>query len=125
MLHMDSAWREVKHRILLDMKLTFDEVMEKISDERMVDINHVSAKALQRKVWIAEWHIPGCVSESRMHCTTKKEAIDCALSMANDEEKGNRGMKSSLQKYGRFDNDTKMYGRVINTVSCHTLRDIL
>jgi hypothetical protein len=106
-------------------KLTFDDAMEMIGDERQVSRGDVLASALQRTVWIAEWHIPGCMSESRSYCTSKKDAIDCALSMANDEENGNRGMVTSLRKYGRFDSKTEMYGTVINTVSKHKLIDLL
>lgn len=106
-------------------KLTFDDVMEMIGDERMVNASDVSSKALNRTVWIAEWHIPGCMSESRQYCTSKKDAIESALMMANDEENGNRGMKTNLRKYGRHDSKTEMYGTVINTVSKHKLSDIL
>jgi hypothetical protein len=105
-------------------KLTFDDVMEMIGDERMVDRSDVLASALNRTVWVAEWHIPGCMSESRSYCVSKKDAISCALSMANDEN-GNRGMITSLRKYGRFDSKTEMFGTVINTVTKHKLIDLL
>lgn len=94
------------------MKLNFDEAMQAI-DEQCLYSNQVKASALRRKVWIAEWHLPGCLSESRAVCLTKKDAIESALSMADSP----RGMKTSLQKYGRFDCKTDLYGYVINTVT--------
>lgn len=102
-------------------KLTFDDVMEMIAEERQIDRANVSAKALQRTVWVAEWHVPGCLSESRSYCTTKKDAIESALMMADSP----RGMKTSLQKYGRFDCHTEMFGTVINTVENYKLSDII
>lgn len=106
-------------------KLNFDDVMELIGNERTVDSKDVLSSALNRTVWIAEWHIPGCISESRQYCTSKKDAIESALMMANDEENGNRGMKTNLRKYGRHDSKTEMYGTVINTVSKYKLSDII
>lgn len=107
------------------MKLTFDEVMERISDERIVDKADVLASALKRKVWVAEWHIPGCLSESRCYCTTKADAIAAACSMAEGEDGVPRGMKAWLASMGSFSSDSPLYGRVINTVSAHQLADLL
>lgn len=103
------------------MKLTFEEAIERSGDGHFVKRQDVQAKALKRKVWIAEWHIPGCLSESQDVCLTKADAIESALMMADSP----RGMKTSLIKYGRFDCRTEMYGYVINTVSSCRLVDIL
>lgn len=104
-------------------KLTFDEALERINDERPV--GRVLASALRRKVWVAEWHIPGCLSESRSYCLTKADAIEAALSMAETECGPPQGMKSALQHYGRFDCRTELYGMVVNTVEQHTLADLI
>ena len=81
------------------MKLTFDEVLDRINDGRSVDANDVQARALRRKVWIAEWHIPGCLSESFNVCLSKGDAIAQALEFCGHV----RGAKTDLQCYGRTD----------------------
>ena len=107
-------------------KLTFDEALQRIGDERHVTRGEVQSRALQRKVWIAEWHIPGCLSESFSVCLTKAEAIESALGFANVGECGEppRGMASALRKYGRFDSRSPLYGTCVNTISCAVLADL-
>lgn len=107
------------------MKLTFDEVIEMLDEERFVNVNNVQAKALARKVYLAEWHLPGCLSESQSICTTKEDAIGCACFFAEGEEGIPRGMKTALRRCGRFDTDSELYGRCINTVNKVTLSDLL
>ncbi len=107
------------------MKINFDEALSRINDDRMVSFHEVRADALRRKVWVAEWHILGCMSESRSYCTTKDDAIDAACSMAESEDGVQHGMRTALRKYGRFDSQSAMYGTCINTIECVTLADIL
>ena len=78
------------------MKLTFDEALRNLDDQRSVDANNVQARALRRKLWIAEWHIPGCLSESVDYCLTRADAITQALGFCGHA----RGAKSDLQRYG-------------------------
>lgn len=107
-------------------KLDFDQALEKINDQHCVRASDVSARALSRVVWVAEWHVPGCMSESFSVCLTKKDAIECALSMAGDcDGLAPRGMKTALMRDGRFDSHAPMYGRVISTVKRRHLRDLL
>jgi hypothetical protein len=109
-------------------KLTFDEALERIDDERRIDPAEVSAAALQRILWIAEWHIPGCLSESRSYCTTKRDAIESALMFAHDADgRPPRGMRSELRRYGRSDkvSANAYVSMAITTVARHRLRDIL
>ncbi len=109
-----------------DPKLNFEEALDRIQDERYLEPKHVRADALSRKVWVAEWHIPGCMSESRSYCLTKADAINAVCRMAGDEMgDGPRGMKTALRKCGRFDCSTDLYGSVINTIERVTLADIL
>lgn len=75
-------------------KLIFDDALQAINDERCINASDVKARALQRFVWVAEWHMPGCLSESRSVCTTKRDAIECALSMADHP----RGMRAELER---------------------------
>lgn len=106
-------------------KLTFDEAIERINDGFSVNRSEVLSTALYRKLWIAEWHIPGCLSESQCFCLTKSDAIDAACLMAEDENGTTYGMKTALRKHGRFDCETGLYGYVINTVYRVYLSDII
>lgn len=106
-------------------KLTFDDALQAINDQRRVDASTVQASALRRIVWVAEWHIPGCLSESQSFCLTQADAIESACSMAETENGAPRGMKTALRKYGRFDCRTEMFGMVVNTVQRMTLGDLL
>jgi len=104
-------------------KLTFDEALDAISDERSIDANEVQARALQRTIWVAEWHIPGCLSESFSVCLTRADAIRQALEFCGHV----RGAKSDLQRYGRTDRvSPDAYVRMaITTVEKRTLGDLL
>ena len=108
-------------------KLTFDEALEAIADQRYIRADDVRADALRRVVWVAEWHIPGCLSESQTLCFTKREAIAAALDMASDENGPPRGMRADLQRCGRSDKVSAgaYVSMAITTVARHQLRDIL
>lgn len=85
------------------MKLSFYEALQAINDGQSVNYQDVQARALRRMVWVAEWHIPGCLSESFSVCTTKRDAIERALSMAEGELGAPRGMRADLERFGRSD----------------------
>lgn len=87
----------------MQTKLTFDEALERINEGRHVSRDDVRADALRRVVWVAEWHLPGCLSESFSICLSKREAIECALSMASGADGPPRGMRADLQRFGRSD----------------------
>lgn len=108
-------------------KLTFDDVCEMLSQGNYVDPDTVRADALRRKVWVAEWHIPGCLSESQTLCVTKREAIAAALGMASDENGPPRGMRADLERYSRSDkvSANAYVSMAITAVARHQLRDIL
>ena len=80
-------------------KLTFDQALEDISDGRYIDANDVQTRALQRKIWVAEWHIPGFLSESFSVCLTKRDAIAQALEFCGHV----RGAKADLHRYEQTD----------------------
>lgn len=84
-------------------KLSFDETLEALGDGRQLDRGEVLAAALRRVVWVAEWHFPGCLSESFDISTTKGGAVASALMFAETGEGYPRGMKSALIRGGRFD----------------------
>jgi hypothetical protein len=103
-------------------KLTFSETLDAISDERNIDANEVQARALRRKVWIAEWHIPGCLSESFSVCLTRADAISQAREFCGHV----RGAKSDLQRYGRTDrvSPDAYVSMAITTIKKRTLGDL-
>lgn len=105
------------------MKLDFEEALELISYGRSVDASEVKARALTRRVWAAEWHTPGCLSESFSVCTTRALAIECALDMCGNI----RGALSDLLKHGRTDriSPDSYVGTAIITVYPETLGEIL
>lgn len=109
------------------MKLTFDEALQRINDQMPVHSADVQTRALQRRVWIAEWHLPGCLSESMSVCLTKRDAIDCALSMAEGADGAPRGMRADLQRFGRSDRvpPDGMFSQAITTIDRRALSDIL
>lgn len=104
-------------------KLNFDEALERINDGRRVDPKEVQARALSRKVWLAEWHLPGCLSESWSVCLTKEEAVQAGADFADGTNC--RGIKKALREQGSFQHKTKMFGRVITIIKKLTLGDLL
>jgi hypothetical protein len=84
-------------------KLTFDETLQRINEQLPIDPAAVQSRALARFVWVYEWHLPGCLCESWGVVTTKRDAIDSALSMAEGAEGPPRGMRADLSRHGRSD----------------------
>jgi len=84
-------------------KLNFSEALQALADERPLTADEVQARALQRMVWVYEWHLPGCISESWGVVTTKRDALESALSLAEGAEGPPRGMRADLIKWGRSD----------------------
>ena len=103
-------------------KLTFDEALERINEERPMRYQEVQAKALNRKVWVAEWHLPGCLSESFAVCTTKVDAVACALDFMGEEAP--RGARKALISQGFFQHKTGLYGWVNTTIERRRLADL-
>lgn len=112
------------YRETVDEFSTYREALERVSDGFPVNRDDVQARALQRTVWVAEWHIPGCLSESFSICLSKADAIDSACSMAEGENGIPRGMKTALRKYGRFDTQSPMFGYCINTIERRKFADM-
>jgi hypothetical protein len=108
-------------------KLTFSEALDRINDERPLSASDVQARALARRLWVAEWHLPGCMSEARSYCLTKRDAIGAALSMAEGADGPPRGMLSDLKRFGSSDRtapDAWARG-AITTIARVCLSDIL
>lgn len=109
----------------MKMKLTFNEALERLGDGRQVKASDVLAHALKRKVWVAEWHLPGCLSETRSICVSKLDAVEQGLFFADGDDGPPRGMKTALIRDGAFQHKTPMFGDVITTIEQHTLADLL
>lgn len=84
-------------------KLDFSEALQALADEQRITADEVQSRALARKVWVYEWHLPGCISESFGVTATKRDAIESALSMAEGMDGPPRGMRADLMRYGRSD----------------------
>lgn len=110
-------------------KLTYNEVLQRLNEDRSVDKWRVRKSALRQIVWLSEWHIPGCCSESRCFSTTKVDAIQAALAFADGCGKDGfgypRGMLISLKRYGVAHTTSPLFGPVVTTVSRHRLEDLL
>lgn len=111
------------------MKLSFNETLEALADERQVSAKQVSARALNRTVWVAEWHIPGCLSESWAIYTTKADAVRGGVEFSDGSQDGvnhyPRGIVRALRKHGYFQHHTELYGTVVTTVEKRALHEML
>jgi hypothetical protein len=103
-------------------KLTFDEALERLVEGRPLKSEEIQSKALDRKVWVAEWHMPGCLSESFMVCTTKADALASALDFMGEETP--RGARKALETNGFFQHRTELFGWVNTTVERRRLADL-
>lgn len=106
-------------------KLSFDEALQAINDQTGIRADDVQACAMRRPVWVAEWHFPGCLSDSFRVTTDKRNAIAIALEIASGEAGPPRGMATDLRRFGRSERtapDAWAKG-AITTVSRQLLRD--
>jgi hypothetical protein len=108
-------------------KLNYDEAIERLNDERHVSADEVLAHAKERVVWVAEWHLPGCMSESWVCVRRKLDAIEAALGMAAGEAGPPRGMLDDLRHTGRSRKTAPdaMFKGAITTITRTTLGDLL
>jgi len=91
-------------------KLSFDEVFEALSNERLVDVNSVSAKALRRRVWLMLYCAPGCLPDHREVCLTKDAAMQTAQLLYADYAP--RGFITKLRRNNIAATDENGYYRV-------------
>lgn len=105
-------------------KITFDEALEMLAEDRTIEACDVRADALRRFVWLAEWHVPGCLSESRAVCLTKADALANALDFIGDDV---RGARADLLRYGSTNRvSPDAYVRnAITTIRKHRLCDLI
>ena len=60
------------------MKLSYNEALEAIANERHISAADVQARALRRKVWVMMFSAPGCLPDNRNCCATRADALECA-----------------------------------------------
>ena len=114
-------------------KLNFAEALDRLSDELSLSREDVQSRALQRKVWVAEWHMPGCLSESRAIVLRKVDAIDAAIEFTGADGSDHinhycKGIRAALSAPGTsnsFQHHTELFGTVVTTIECMTLSDLL
>jgi len=102
-------------------KLTFDQALERIGDERSIERADVLASALKRKIWCGSWHAPGCMSDHNWTCETRAGCIDVAIQLYAEDAP--RGFISALKRDGIAGTDAQGYYRV--SIERNTLADIL
>lgn len=104
-------------------KLTFDDVMELLSEDRRVDQSQVPDRVQRRKVWIASNGLVGCMNDSHNVCTRKRDAIDTCVQIADSGEGPPRGIVRALRSRGdaRFSED----GYYVYRVERVTLAELL
>jgi hypothetical protein len=107
------------------MKLGYDEVLERLNEERPVHEKDVKSRALQRKVWVAAWGKPGCLYEAQSACRTKEEAVEAALFYAEGEYGVPRGMKTTLELVGIFYSGSPIFGDIVTVVYSTDLGSLL
>lgn len=100
------------------MRLSYDEVLDKLANDQRVTRDEVLGSALMRKVWVSGNGSPGCLYDNgpNYHRTKEDAVQSCAFTF--DEE---RGCATSLRKYHTW---TAKSGEVCE-ISQTTLRDIL
>lgn len=70
-------------------KLTFNEVMERMNDERVVKRDDIQASALIRRVYTVLYSAPGCLPDNHAVFTARRDALCYARELyAEDAPRG-------------------------------------
>lgn len=91
-------------------KLTFDETLEALAEERHIKREDVRAAVLRRHVWTMLYSAPGCLPDHSQVCRTKRDAIESALFLYGDDAP--RGFATALRRDGIAAADANGYYRV-------------
>ena len=105
----------------MSRKLTFDEAMERVYEERSIDRSEVLASALSRKVWVMHYSAPGCLPDYTNYSMTRADAISGAIELYADDAP--RGFATALRRDGIAPCDPHGYYSV--SIERLTLGDIL
>lgn len=105
-------------------KLTFEEAIERLNDQRRIARGDVKESALRRTVWEASAYMPGYLCDNMPFiCATKKQAVAASLELAAAGDTVPRGMTTALNAPGDevwFD-----YGSYRYKVQRMTLADLI
>lgn len=88
------------------MKLTFDEVLEMLNEERQISPGSVPERVKDRKVWVNANGTPGCLYDYQSINLTKKDAIESCKLIAGEYP---RGFVTNLRKHERTEIDGYIY----------------
>ena len=102
-------------------KLSFDDALQMVAEDRCVSADKIQARALKRTVWLMLYSAPGCMPDHRDVCRTRSEAIETAINIYADDAP--KGFRTRLRKYGIAATDPGNYYRV--EIVRTTLGDIL
>jgi len=91
-------------------KLTFDEAISAINDERSIDRNDIQSSALKRRVYTVLYSAPGCLPDNSAVFETRGAALDYARELYADDAP--RGFMAALLRYGIAPIDAQGYYRV-------------
>ena len=100
-------------------KLTYDEALQAIADERAIARDSVRARALRRTIWLMMYSAPGCLPDHSEVCRTKQDALESARFIYGDAAP--RGFITCLKRDGIAPTDDIGYYRV--EVTRQTLAD--
>lgn len=100
-------------------KLTFDEALERIAEQRLIRPEEVQTRALRRRVYVMMYSAPGCLPDHSSVSPTRWEAIEDARELYADDAP--RGFITQLRRHGIAATDEQGYYRV--EISRQTLAD--
>jgi hypothetical protein len=98
-------------------KLSYDEALQAINEERCIKQSDVQARALRRTVWISMNGLGGYMPNSHGVSRTKNDAIESCIDIAGDDAP--RGFASELRRNESADSEGETY-----EVSRMTLADL-
>jgi len=102
---------------MMRKKLDFETAFRRIGKGLPVYTRECRTTTLDRKIWVAEWHIPLGPSNDRVVTMTKDVAIDAAIALTIKAHAPNvYGMRAALRYKGFFQFDDVKLGEVITTI---------
>jgi hypothetical protein len=88
-------------------KMTYDETLQALNDERCIESTNVQTRALRRKVWVSMNGMGGYMPNSRGVSRTKAQAEESCIDIAGDDAP--RGFAAELRRTGSADSQGETY----------------
>jgi hypothetical protein len=88
-------------------KMTYDDAIQALNEERCIDSTDVQARALRRRVWVSMNGMGGYMPNSRGVSRTKAQAEESCIDIAGDDAP--RGFISELRRTGSADSMGETY----------------